>query len=724
MDPTATGPAARYRDAAPAHHPGPPRFVAVGDHVDLAPRDPDPDAAYRWSLESAPAASSVAVGDAPVLAFTPDAPGRYRLTCAGPDSVHAVTVRAFPACRTEVELSAPTSALRAAVGDDDRLDTTTAYSVCGPFNEWRVGELPATRERGRVGRTVSLPPGEHRYVVVPDGDLGAGVSGTVDVSGPGRPRLELAATVEAGVVRVAATTHAAGRREAAAGASGSERGERHASRAVDDDATPEVRFELDDRDGLDRTEVRVDGDTLAVPLAALDGPARVHAVAVGTRASLPATVQVDPDGTVSQPDRAPAWVRDATVYEIFVRAFAGETVDTTFAELERRLPYIESLGVDCLWLTPVVASPTTHGYHVTDYFDTAADLGTPAEYERFVAACHERGIRVLFDLVANHTSRDHPAFQFRAAGVEPYVDYYADRRGADPSDIEWAGDPPDYYFNWTRIPNLSYDSLGVRRWLLDVVDRWAPVVDGFRCDVAWGVPSGFWREVRDRVRAEDAEFLMLDETVPRAAGDTAGFGCHHDTDLYDRLCDVGAGSEPADAVLETFDEAAFAGFDPHATFLRYVENHDEDRYRPAYGEAAFRAAVAATFTLPGAPMIYAGGERNVRSTRGPMRWHDGDAAMTEYHRRLVACRDAHPVLRHGDVEPVAREVHAGDPDRVTAYARDDGDDRLVVLLNFGEGTATVAPAEPVDGRDRVREASVASERGVEVADVVVCRSDA
>jgi len=87
---------------------------------------------------------------------------------------------------------------------------------------------------------------------------------------------------------------------------------------------------------------------------------------------------------------------------VYVRAFAGETLPTTFHEIERRVPYLEHLGVDVLWLTPVLASPTEHGYHVTyhvtDYVRTAADLGSRAAFESLVDACHDVGIRVLFDL--------------------------------------------------------------------------------------------------------------------------------------------------------------------------------------------------------------------------------------------------------------------------------------------------------------------------------------
>jgi len=178
---------------------------------------------------------------------------------------------------------------------------------------------------------------------------------------------------------------------------------------------------------------------------------------------------------------------------VFVRSFAGDTLPTTFREIERRVPYIESLGVDTLWLTPVLASPTEHGYHVTDYYDTAADLGSREAFESLVAACHEAGIKVVFDLVINHTSRDHPVFQMHAAGVDAYADHYRRADGDfDVTDTDRAelaaGDMPEYYFNWRRIPNLNFDSPAVREWLLDVVDEWSAVVDGFRADVAWGVP--------------------------------------------------------------------------------------------------------------------------------------------------------------------------------------------------------------------------------------------
>jgi Glycosidases len=448
------------------------------------------------------------------------------------------------------------------------------------------------------------------------------------------------------------------------------------------------------------------------------------------------TVRVDrePDGsrTVTDPHARPAWADAPTVYEVYVRSFAGDTLATTFAEIERRLPYVEGLGVDALWLTPVLASPTDHGYHVTDYFETAADLGSRAAFESLVDACHAAGIRVIFDLVINHTSRDHPAFQLHAAGVEEYADHYRRADGAvDVTGIDWAelegGATPEYYFDWGRIPNLNFDSPAVRTWLLSVVDEWAAVVDGFRADVAWGVPHGFWKEVADRV---PDDVLLLDETLPHDPFYGEGeFDLHYDTSLYGTLDAVGAGRRSADAVADALDRGRWLGFDDPSAQLRYVENHDEDRYLASHGEAALRAAAAVTFTLPGAPMIYAGQERGNETTRGPFRWHDGDNALTAFHRRLSALRDAEPLLRSGRVDAAAAvDVVAGDPDRVTAYERvaetSDGSgdetpesrDRLLVVVNFGTEPATITvpdrferelfAGEPVSGGCVVEDVAV------------------
>ncbi|MFC6837927.1 alpha-amylase family glycosyl hydrolase [Halomarina ordinaria] len=716
------------------HHPGPPRFVSVGESVELAPRTPNPDASYRWSVADAPDASAFETGDAlsvgapagspppdaredepgPVVHFHPDVAGTYTVTLDAPDDTHELTVRAFPDERRAAQFSVAAADLPV---EESELNDTP-ISVSGPFNN----HLLATERPRRVGDDyvldVRLPPGEYTAAFSVNDDLAEGVRTGVEVDGPGRPRLRLDASVAGDEAVVTATPKAAPDSEFS-------------------DADLPVEFHLDGRDDLGEEDVRIDGRELRVPVEALPDRARIHAVTAGERRSIGDTVTLDVADaggdavSVARPNDPPEWAESPTVYEIFVRSFAGETLPTTFAEIERRVEYLESLSVDCLWLTPVLASPTTHGYHITDYFATASDLGSREAFESLVDRCHEAGIEVVFDLVINHTSRDHPAFQLHSAGVEAYADHFrrvdADRNVVDVgwADVGGEGEEiPEYYFNWQRIPNLNYDSLSVRRWMLDVVDEWAGVVDGFRCDVAWGVSHAFWKEVRDRV---PDDFLLLDETIPRDPDYHEGeFQMHYDTTLYETLRDVGLGEEPADAVLDALDDATWAGFPDAAVHLRYVENHDEDRYLDECDEASLRAAAAATFTVPGAPMIYYGQERGVPEQRGPMRWYDGDADLTAFHRALSSLRAETPTLREGRVEPLEYEVTAGDEgaeaDDVTAYAREDENGRYVVVLNFAADPATVSLGEPVEPTDLLSGEAVVAGEELRVADAVVLRA--
>jgi cyclomaltodextrinase len=694
------------------HHPGPPRFTTVGESVELAPRDPDPEASFDWRLLDAPAGSDVTVGNGAVEHLHPEEPGVYRVALDAPDGTHRVTVRAFPDERRPARFEVPIDAFET---DPDEIERV---GVIGLFNEHLRGRDEAVREGDAYVFEDRLRPGIHDCTfVVNDGEEYVHRGYTVD--GPGRPQIAIDAVRDGETVRVEADV----------------------SPPADSDATAgefDVEFVLDDRAHLDADALDVDGQTARLPATAIaerDGAVRVHAVAVGQRHSVRDTVVVTgSEGVeieVTRPNDPPAWVETATIYEIYVRSFAGERPQTTFSALERRLPYIDSLGVDTVWLTPILASPTEHGYHITNFFAVADDLGTREAFESFVAACHEHDIRVVFDLVINHADHEHPAFAQSAAGVPEYRDWFVweDRKNADGERSPGPGSDDkraQRYFDWSRIPNFNYDALAVRSFLLEVVEEWAPVVDGFRCDVAWGVPHGFWKEVRERVREIDPEFLLLDETVPVHDPDyhDLEFDLHYGTRVYDALRDVGSGDASATAILDAVEGVDRAGFPESAVQMRYVENHDEDRYLAEYGRAALRGAVAATFTLPGAPMIYAGQERGMTAYRGPIEWHHGDTGLTDFHRRLSDTRSANPALETGELE---RIDYRTDADRAVAFARTSDTQRVIVALHFGEGTADVTLPDGIGTEDLVTSEPVettATDDGMAVAvdDVVVLQA--
>ncbi|OYR42629.1 alpha-amylase [Halorubrum sp. Ib24] len=681
------------------HHPGPPRFLSTGETTQLAPRDPDPTAEYEWRVADAPPDREATVGEDSVTEFTPDVPGQYRLGLDAPDGDHLLTVRAFAASYEGVDVAGGSGT---AIRDRDADHAAIDYGAERPHEG--VG-----RPRVRLDATVEEAEG-------------GGASG--DAAGEGE-RTEV-------VVRATPTPNP----ESALDAS------ELAVTFVVDDRDVERAVAEGRRNPRDAFRTTDDGRALRIPVDAVPDRLRVHAVAVAREpgreqrvsvadavaveradrseladadedetADPDLTTPVDADGPAFETVRLnqpPEWTADATVYEVYVRTFADADEGEAFESIAERIPELADLGVDTLWLTPVLQHDgKPHGYNIVDFFDVAEDLGDRDEYEALVEAAHDHGMRVLFDFVANHTARDHEWFEDAYRNPDsPYRDRF-----------EWQeSGEPGTYFDWELIANLNHANLDVRRFLLDVIDEWRALVDGFRCDMAWAVPDSFWRELRDRVKDIDREFLLMDETIPYIPGFHEGmFDIHFDATLYFQLRQVGRGAEPAASVLDAIDQRAEIGFPDHAGFLQYIENHDETRYRVECGDAAAAAAGAATFTLPGVPMVYAGQEIGQRGRRDAIAWEHARDEVRDRYERLLSTRDDHPALGpEGGLERVGYHVASGDlserpivasgdvhPDDVVAFRRSDGAESLIVVLNFAPDEASVAVDADHTDRDLV-----------------------
>ena len=207
----------------------------------------------------------------------------------------------------------------------------------------------------------------------------------------------------------------------------------------------------------------------------------------------------------------PLWFKDAIFYEVYVRGFYDSNADGIgdFRGLTTKLDYLQWLGVDCLWLLPMYPSPLRDGgYDIADFYTILPEYGSLADFKEFLAAAHARGIRVITDLVVNHTSDQHPWFQeSRRAPDSPKRDWYvwsntADRYKeariifTDTEKSNWTWDETAQAFFWHRFfshqPDLNYDNPDVQQAMLDVVDFWLELgVDGFRVDA---VPYLYERE--------------------------------------------------------------------------------------------------------------------------------------------------------------------------------------------------------------------------------------
>jgi maltose alpha-D-glucosyltransferase/alpha-amylase len=274
--------------------------------------------------------------------------------------------------------------------------------------------------------------------------------------------------------------------------------------------------------------------------------------------------------TTVSPAPDPLWFKRAVFYEVLVRGFSDSNGDGTgdLRGLTDKLDYLQWLGVDCLWLPPFYPSPLRDGgYDVTDYDDVLPEFGTIEDFKVFLDAAHSRGIKVIVDVVMNHTSDQHPWFQASRSDPDgPYGNYYLweddDTRYPDARIIfvdtepsNWTFDPIRKQYFWHRFfshqPDLNFDSPDVQQEMIDALRFWLDLgIDGFRLDA---VPYLF---VRDGTNGEN-----LSEThdfLKRLRKEI-------DRDYPDRILLCEANQWPAD-VVEYFGDPATNGDECHMAF--------------------------------------------------------------------------------------------------------------------------------------------------------------
>jgi alpha-amylase len=365
------------------------------------------------------------------------------------------------------------------------------------------------------------------------------------------------------------------------------------------------------------------------------------------------------------------WWRDATFYEIFVRSFAdaqdGPLAGDGIGDLQGlsdHLDYLNdgrgaagrSLGVTALWLMPIQPSPSYHGYDVTDYFSVNPQYGDIALMKAFVAAAHRHGIRVIIDLVLNHSSSAHPLFR---QAVSPNAAEAAAARAmyrfaAAPGEPKgpwgqrvWHPAAGVFYYGvfTSEMPDWNFRTPAVtehhRRaavfWLRDVG------VDGFRLDaVRYFIETGTKLEDTEETRQWLREFTAYCHQIKPGAfvvgEDTGGM---NDVSRYIRGGSLDSAFEfdlarRTIAAVHQHDATVLTGalerlgeiYSDDAPWSSFLSNHDQDRVRTQLGDddAESRLAAKLLFTLPGVTFIYYGEELGLRGAkpdpelRTPLPW--------------------------------------------------------------------------------------------------------
>ncbi|HIW32811.1 MAG TPA: glycoside hydrolase family 13 protein [Candidatus Paenibacillus intestinavium] len=410
----------------------------------------------------------------------------------------------------------------------------------------------------------------------------------------------------------------------------------------------------------------------------------------------------------------PEWVKDAVFYQIFperfangdpsinpenVEAWGGKPTTKNFfgGDLQgvmNHLDHITKLGINAIYFTPIFEATTNHKYDTQDYMKVDPHFGSNEKLKQLVAACHERGIRVLLDAVFNHSGRT----------FLPFVD--AQKNGKDSIYADWfhvrewplqvVDDIPSYdtYGFEPLMPKLNTENAEVKQYLLDVARYWIEEIgiDGWRLDVADEVDHQFWREFRQVVKGVNPEAYILGEIWHDSMMWLQG-------DQFDAVMNYPF----TNAVLEFFGHQTLNTQDfAHAigkqltTYPQQVteaafnllDSHDTSRLLTICKDDEQKMKLAALFqlTFPGTPCIYYGDEFGMSGERDPgcrncMVWEPEaqNQELLNFYKDVISLRHTYKALRSSDISFTYVSQH--EDDGTLVYERRDGDERLRIALN-------------------------------------------
>lgn len=431
-------------------------------------------------------------------------------------------------------------------------------------------------------------------------------------------------------------------------------------------------------------------------------------------------------GTVTAPNGGNSRV----FYHIFVGSFSDSNNDGVgdLRGIIDRMDYINdgddnsglSLGAEGIWLSPIFVSPSYHKYDTSDYYTIDPKFGTEQDLKDLIAICQERNVKLILDLVVNHTAPGHPWFQAFAEAhrngdtENEYYDFYSwSAKPEAGKTYQLIGGASEYYeCNFSgAMPELNFDNEAVRQAMVDVAKYYLDLgVDGFRFDAAKYIYYGettpntdFWDWYMGQLRAIKPDIYSVAEVWD---GDGITFPYFSSTNCFN-FSMAQSGGRIAEAA-KGGDVNAFTGYvdhylnsihaiNPDANMVTFIANHDTDRAAGFLPVSNGQAKVAANLSilLPGSTFVYYGEEIGMKGSRGgantdanrrlAMNWGDGDTvrdpegadyasgqtngtaaeqilaadSLYNHYKKLIAIRKANPEIAYGDFTPLTTETELG-----------------------------------------------------------------
>ncbi len=386
----------------------------------------------------------------------------------------------------------------------------------------------------------------------------------------------------------------------------------------------------------------------------------------------PADGQVDTSAvSVVHPD----WANQGNVYEVNIRQY---TKEGTFKAFATHMDRLKDMAITTLWFMPInpISKKEHKGelgsyYAVSDYTAINPEYGTLDDFKDVVKTAHQKGFKVLIDWVPNHTGADH-------GWLTRHKEYY---------ELDSVTKEPIYTADWNDTRELNYRNMEMRDSMIAAMKYWIKEtdIDGYRVDVAWGVPDDFWKQCLPQLRAmKQGLFFLAEADGPQYHLD--GFDATYPWNMFHKMVDVAQGRNNAlaiDSILHLTDSTYTA----NAMRLYFTSNHDENSWNKAdFGTmpGPIHAPFAVlTQTLPRAiPLVYSGQEEPVLDSirffyKDPITFRK--LGRAKFYKTLLNLRHGNPAL---SADASFRKLSIGDDKAVYAFTREKEGKKVLVIVNL------------------------------------------
>jgi glycosidase len=381
----------------------------------------------------------------------------------------------------------------------------------------------------------------------------------------------------------------------------------------------------------------------------------------------------------------PEWSKNIVMYEVNLRQY---TPEGTLKAFEEHLPRLKALGIDVLWFMPINPIGILNRkealgsyYSVKDYMDVNPEFGTLDDFKEVLNKAHDMGMHVMLDWVPNHTAWDNPL-------AEEHPEYFQ-------KDSVGKFTPP-LGTDWTDVIQLDWSQKGLQDYMIGAMSFWVKMgVDGFRVDHPHNTPKEFWERARTELNTIRPVLLLAEIEEPYNFLEK-GFDMNYAWELHHLMINVAQGKDSARAVAKYF-KREWAKYPNNAYRLQFLTNHDENSWAGTIDSLmgdAQKMIATMIFTDQAVPLIYSGQEDCLNKklkffVRDPIPWVTCD--LTYFYQSLISLKKGNEALWNGDFGGPMVKINTNKDNKVFAYSREKGGNRVIVFLNLTKKSVSFKP---------------------------------